>query len=62
MALPKRPRDPNQLANGLSYLFNPTTGAHVPIIDLGAKEYVSHWEVASWERRLGIVIPKPTPL
>jgi hypothetical protein len=47
---------------GLSYLFNPTTAAHVPIIDLGSREYVSHWEVSSWERRLGIIIPRPPPL
>jgi len=43
---------------GFSYLVNPATGAAVPILDLGDEEFVSSWEVESWERVLGIEIPK----
>ena len=41
------------------YLFNPDNGAFVPVLDLGDDEFVSSGEVAFWERRLGITIPKP---
>ena len=44
---------------GVSYLLNPESGAVVALVDLGKDEYVSAFEVASWERRLDIVIPKP---
>ncbi len=44
---------------GFSYLVNPANGAAVPILDLGENEYISIYEVESWERRLGITIPKP---
>jgi hypothetical protein len=40
------------------YLYNPENEAFAPIIDLGDDEQVSSGEVESWERRLGIVIPK----
>ena len=41
------------------YLTNPETGAFVPIVDLGGEEFVSAGEVEYWERRLGVIIPKP---
>jgi hypothetical protein len=41
------------------YLFNPDNGKFVPILDLGDDEFVSEGEVAYWERRLDITIPKP---
>jgi len=41
------------------YLINNETGAAVPILDMGDDEYVSAGEVAFWERRLGVRIPKP---
>jgi hypothetical protein len=41
------------------YLFNPENSAFVPILDLGDEEFVSSGEVAFWERRLGVNIPKP---
>jgi hypothetical protein len=44
---------------GFSYLVNPETNAAVPILDLGEDEYLSSYEVESWERRLGVTIPKP---
>lgn len=43
---------------GFRYLVNLETTAFVPIVDLGDDQYVSEGEVADWERRLGIVIPK----
>ena len=46
---------------GLAYLLNPESGAAVPILDLGKNEFVSRYEVESWERRLGISIPKSPP-
>jgi hypothetical protein len=44
---------------GFSYLINPATKAFVAIVDLGDDEFVSSWEVESWERRLGVQISKP---
>jgi hypothetical protein len=44
---------------GFSYLLNPETKAAVPIVDLGEDEYLSIYELESWERRLGIKIPRP---
>jgi hypothetical protein len=44
---------------GFSYLINPNTSAAVPVLDLGETEYMSLYEVESWERRLGVTIPKP---
>jgi hypothetical protein len=44
---------------GVSYLLNPDNKAFVPLVDLGDDEEVSILEVESWERRLGIEIPKP---
>jgi hypothetical protein len=44
---------------GLSYLFNPENGNHVPITDLSPDHSISTYEVEYWERRLGVVIPKP---
>jgi hypothetical protein len=41
------------------YLVNPDSGAFVAIVDLGDDEFVSAAEVAYWERRLGVTIPKP---
>jgi hypothetical protein len=41
------------------YLFNPSNQAFVPLMDLGDHQFVSKWEVESWERRLAIRIPKP---
>lgn len=41
------------------YLVNPDTGAFVAIVDLGDDEFVSAIDVAFWERRLGVTIPKP---
>jgi len=41
------------------YLYNPDNGAVVAILDLGDDEFVSSGEVAYWERRLGVSIPKP---
>jgi hypothetical protein len=42
------------------YLYNPENQAFAPILDLGDDEYVSEGEVNTWERRLGVTIPKPT--
>jgi hypothetical protein len=44
---------------GFSYLVNRENNTFVPLQDLGDNEFVSSWEVESWERRLGIQIPKP---
>ena len=44
---------------GLSYPVNRENNTFVPLQDLGDSESVSSWEVESWERRLGIQIPKP---
>jgi hypothetical protein len=41
------------------YLLNPINNAFVPPVDLGDDQFVSKWEVESWERRLDITIPKP---
>jgi hypothetical protein len=38
---------------------NPDSEAFVAIVDLGDDEFVSAGEVAYWERRLGVTIPKP---
>ena len=46
---------------GFSYLVNPATRAFVPVLDFGDDEYMSSYEVESWERRLGVIIPKPPP-
>jgi hypothetical protein len=48
-------------AETLNYriLLNPTTGGFATIVDLGDDEFVAAPEVASWERRLGVTIPKP---
>jgi hypothetical protein len=43
----------------IRYLVNPDSGAFVAIVDLGDDEFVSAGEVAYWERRLGVTIPKP---
>jgi hypothetical protein len=40
------------------YLYSPETDDFVPISDLADDEYLSPSELANWERRLGIVIPK----
>lgn len=44
---------------GLSYLINPENNNFVPILDLAPDQFISKFEVESWERRLGITIPKP---
>jgi hypothetical protein len=44
---------------GFSYLVNPETKAFVAIVDLGDDEFVSSLLVESWERVLGVQIPKP---
>jgi hypothetical protein len=44
---------------GVSYLFNPTTRTFQPLVDLDKKHSISDWELASWERRLGIKLPRP---
>ena len=41
------------------YLLNPANKAFVPLVDLGDDQFISKHEVESWERRLGIEIPKP---
>jgi hypothetical protein len=41
------------------YLQNPVNRAFVPLVNLGDDEFISKWEVESWERRLAITIPKP---
>jgi hypothetical protein len=40
------------------YLLNPTSGAFVPLVDLTDEQQVSELEVAFWERRLGVAIPR----
>jgi hypothetical protein len=40
------------------YLVNTETRAFQPIVDLTDEDFISEGEVAAWERRLGIVIPK----
>lgn len=47
---------------GVAYLINPATDAFVAMVDLAPDEFVSEWEVESWERRLGITIKRPPPL
>jgi hypothetical protein len=44
------------------YLLNPATKQFAVIQDIGNDEYISADEVAQWERRTGITIPKPPPL
>jgi len=44
---------------GLGYILNPENNAHVPVVDLRDGDSISEIEVESWERRLGIHIPKP---
>jgi hypothetical protein len=44
---------------GFSYLVNPETKAFVALVDLGDDEFVSSSLVESWERVLGVKIPKP---
>ncbi len=51
--------EPNGDCRGLSYLVNSETNGFIPIIDLALNEYVFETEVESWERRLGVDIPKP---
>jgi hypothetical protein len=41
------------------YLQNSANKAFVPLSDLADDEFISKWEVESWERRLAITIPKP---
>jgi hypothetical protein len=41
------------------YLVNLDTNAFVAIVNLGDDEFVSAVDVAFWERRLGVTIPKP---
>jgi hypothetical protein len=52
-------QDPDGDCFGLSYLLNPETNEAVPILDLADGDLISEMEVQSWERRLGITIPKP---
>ena len=40
------------------YLVNTETRAFQPIVDLTDEDFISEGEVAAWERRLGIMIPK----
>jgi hypothetical protein len=44
---------------GVSYLVNPKTGGFQPLVDLDEKHSISDWELAAWERRLGIKLPRP---
>jgi hypothetical protein len=46
-------------AFGVSYLLNPVTGGSQPLVDLDRKQSISEWELAFWERRLGIKLPRP---
>ena len=43
------------------YLLNPLHNTFVPVVDLSDDQFVSAGEVEDWERRLKLVIPKPTP-
>jgi hypothetical protein len=43
---------------GFRYLVNAETGAFQPIVDLADEDFISEGEVAAWERRLGLIIPK----
>lgn len=47
---------------GVAYLLNPRTDSFVALADLSPDQFVSEWEVESWERRLGIDISRPEPL
>jgi hypothetical protein len=42
-----------------SYLVNNDNKTFVALQDLSDDEFMSSWEVESWERRLGVKIPKP---
>ena len=42
----------------LRYLFSPDGARSVPLIDLEDDEWVPEREIISWERRLGIRIPR----
>jgi hypothetical protein len=44
---------------GVGYLVNVQTGAVQPLVDLDRRMRISEWELASWERRLGIRLPRP---
>jgi hypothetical protein len=44
---------------GVSYLLNPASGGFQPLVDLDKKHSISDWELASWERRLSIKLPRP---
>ena len=46
-------------ARRLSYLINPETKGFAANVELDDDEFISSFEVASWERRLGMSIPKP---
>lgn len=42
------------------YLYNPANKAFAAVQDLADDQYISEWEVESWQRRLGIQIPLPS--
>ncbi len=44
------------------YRLNPSSGAFAPLVDLDDDDQVSDSEVAFWERRLGLQIPRPDKL
>ena len=50
--------DPDGDVFSFGYLVNPLTGAFQPVVDLDAKDFISEHELAGWERRLGIRLPR----
>lgn len=42
------------------YLVHEPTRVFVPLVDLEDDQWVSEDEVAFWERRLGLTIPRPS--
>ena len=48
-----------EAVEAVRYLLNPETGGFMPIGDLEDDESVPWSEVESWERRLGLLVPRP---
>lgn len=50
--------DPDGEKNNVSYLYSPETTDFVVLTDLEPDDRLSPLELANWERRLGMEIPK----
>ena len=50
---------PDGDTTGVGYLVNPQTNDVQPVQDLGLDHGISERELAQWERRLAIKLPRP---